>query len=346
MISNLFIIFFSIIYLLIINYFLRKFNFSLDKDTTNENHKSLLRLDNFTPLSGTFYFLPVIIILFYKLESAVLIICSLFFILGLFSDLKILNSYKLRLLFQILFLSLLFFINKDIEIYTRINFFDKLMGHDLSRIILCTFFFMVLINGFNLIDGANSLCTLNFLIISIFSYLIIHNLNISFINNELNIFIIPIGIFFILNFFGLNFLGDGAAYGIGFLLGYILVKISLIDNSISPYFIANLFWYPAFENLFSILRRAFTYKNNYLPDNKHLHQLIYKFFKKKNFIKKNFLLSSSVGLIINLILLINYSIGYIYLSNTIVQITLIVSCVILYLITYYSLAKKISTYKF
>ncbi len=346
MTSNLIIIFFSFTYLLIINFFLTKFNFSLDKETANEHHKSLLRLNNFTPLSGTFYFLPIIFILFKELEIIILIICSLFFILGLLSDLKILNSYKLRLLFQISFLSLLFFIHKDIEIYTRIEFVDKLMSYDLSRVILCTFFFMVLINGFNLIDGTNSLCSLNFLIILIFIYLIIQKLNIDFINNELSIFIIPITVFLILNIFGFNFLGDGAAYGISFLLGYFLVKISLMDNSISPYFIANLFWYPAFENLFSILRRTFTYKNNYLPDNEHLHQLIYKFFKKKNFIKKNFLLSSSVGLIINLMLMINYSIGYIYLSNTVVQVTLITSGVILYLLIYYSLAKKISTYKF
>lgn len=340
MTSYISIIFFSIIYLLIINYFLRKFDISLDKETSGENHKSLLRLDNFTPISGTFYFLPVILILFNRLEFTALIICSLFFILGLFSDLKILNSYKLRLLFQISFLLLFFFINKDIEIYTKIQFVDKMMNYDLSRIILCTFFFMVLINGFNLIDGTNSLCSLNFLIISILSYLIIHNLNISFIEHELNIFILILAIFLISNFFGLNFLGDGGAYGIGFLLGYILVKISLIDSSISPYFIANLFWYPAFENLFSILRRTFTYKNNYLPDNEHLHQLIYKFFVKKNFIKKNFLLSSLVGLIINLILVINYSIGYIFLNNTVVQITLIMGGVILYLLTYYSLAEK------
>ena len=113
----------------------------LDKETANEHHKSLLRLNNFTPLSGTFYFLPIIFILFKELEMIILIICSLFFILGLLSDLKILNSYKLRLLFQISFLSLLFFIHKDIEIYTRIEFVDKLMSYDLSRVILCTFFF-------------------------------------------------------------------------------------------------------------------------------------------------------------------------------------------------------------
>ena len=331
-----------IIYLLIINFSLKKFNFCLDKATENENHKSLLRLENSTPLSGTFYFLPIILILFYKFEFEAIIVCTLFFILGLLSDLKTLDSYKLRLFIQIFFLTFLFFINKDIEIYTRLQFLDNLMKYDFPRIILCTFFFMVLINGFNLIDGTNSLCSLNFLIILIFVYLIIHKMNISFINYELNFFIILAAIFFIMNFFGFNFLGDGAAYGVGFLLGYILVKISLIDQSISPYYIANLLWYPAFENLFSILRRTIKSNNNYLPDNKHLHHLIYKYLMKKNFSKKNFLTSSVVGLLINFVLILSYTIGYLYLTSTIVQSFLIVTCVSLYLIVYYNLAKKLN----
>ena len=49
---------------------------------------------------------------------------------------------------------------------------------------------------------------------------------------------------------------------------------------ISPYYIANLFWYPAFENLFSVLRRTSKNINNYLPDNDHLHHLILKNLNK------------------------------------------------------------------
>ena len=62
-----------------------------------------------------------------------------------------------------------------------------------------------------------------------FACLVLNKMNISFINFELTLLIIPLTIFFIFNFFGLNFLGDGAAYGIGF-LGYVLVNISLIVN--------------------------------------------------------------------------------------------------------------------
>ena len=301
-----------------------------------------MRLENSVPLSGTIYFLPVLLILFYKFELEIIIVCSLFFILGLLSDLKSLNSYKLRLIIQISLLIFLFSVNKDLEIYTRLKFIDNLMTYDFPRVIICTFFFMVLINGFNLIDGTNSLCTLNFLIILIFVYLTIHKMNIDFIDFEIDFLIIFITIFFILNFFGLNYLGDGAAYGIGFLLGYILVKISLIDQSISPYYVANLLWYPAFENLFSILRRTFKSNNNYLPDNHHLHHLIYKFLVKKNFLKKNFLRSSLVGILINIVLLFSYLIGYMYLKNTIIQNILIFIGVSLYLIVYYSLAKKLN----
>ena len=338
----LIIIFFSTFYLLTINFLLKKFDICLDKATINESHKSLLRFENSVPLSGTIYFLPVVLTLFYKFELEVIIVCSLFFILGLLSDLKSLSSYKLRLLIQISLLIFLFIINKELEIYTRLKLIDNLMIYDFPRIIICTFFFMVLINGYNLIDGTNCLCTLNFLIILLFIYFTIHKMNIDFISYEINFLIIFIAIFLILNFFGLNFLGDGAAYGIGFLIGYILVKISLIDQSISPYYIANLLWYPAFENLFSILRRTFKSNNNYLPDNDHLHHLIYKFFIKKKYFLKNFLQSSIVGILINFVLLFSYLIGYLYLTNTVIQSILIFIGVSLYLTAYYSLAKKLN----
>ena len=333
-----------VFYLLLINFFLKKFNFSLDKESVNENHKSLLRKDNSTPLSGTFYFLPIILLLFYNLDSKIIVCCSLLFLLGLFADLKIINSYKIRLILQFLLISSLFFISKDIKIDTRILFINNLMDYDLARILICTFFFMVLINGFNLIDGANCLCSLNFLIISIFLYLLIKNSNISFMYGELNILIllVSLSIFLILNFFGRNFLGDGAAYGLGFLFGYLLLKISMINNNISPYFIANLLWYPAFENLFSIIRRNFSKSNNYLPDNNHLHQLIFKFFKKKKILKKNFILSSFIGISINSILFLNYFIAYNNFNNSIIQITLISSSISLYLILYYFFNKKLS----
>ena len=285
--------------------------------------------------------MPIIVVLFYNLDLEIIICCSLLFLLGMLADLKVISSYKLRLIFQFLLISVILFISREIKIDTRIVFLNNLMNYELTRILICTFFFMVLINGFNLIDGTNCLCSLNFLIISIFLYLLIKSSNVSFINSEIKILIISLSIFLILNFFGKNFLGDGAAYGLGFIFGYFLLKISILDYNISPYFIANLLWYPAFENLFSILRRNYSKTNNYLPDNNHLHQLLFKYFKKKNIIKKNFVLSSSIGIFINSILFLNYLIGFNNYNNSKIQILLILISIFLYLISYYFFNKKL-----
>ena len=336
-----FIFFFLTFYLLIINFSLKKLNISLDKEISGEKHKSLLRKNSSTPLSGTFYFLPIILILFLNIDIRIIIFCSLLFLLGLAADLKIITSYKLRLILQFLFISGLFFFSKDIVIDTRISWINDLMNYDLLRILLCTFFFMVLVNGFNLIDGTNCLCSLNFLLIIIFIFLLINKKNINYINNEIVILGISSLIFIIFNFFGKNFLGDGATYGVGFILGYILLNISLKDNNISPYFIANLLWYPAFENLFSIIRRNVLEKNNYLPDNDHLHHLIFRFYKKNFFKKDDFVLSSIIGISINLILFLIYLVGYNYYNFTNIQVLLIFCGIILYLLSYYFFKKKL-----
>ena len=146
-------------------------------------------------------------------------------------------------------------------------------------------------------------------------------------------------IFVIFNFFGKNFLGDGAVYGVSFLIGYFLVKISSLDDNISPYFIANLLWYPALENLFTILRRSFNGDKNYLPDNKHLHQMIFKFINQKKIFKQKFLCSSITGISINTFLLVLYTIGYFFKDQTYVQVYLIITGVLVYLFFYLILIK-------
>ena len=329
-----------IFFLILVNYVLAKFNISLDKQTIGEKHKSLLRENEKTPLSGTFYFLPIFVIIFYNFESEFLVSFTLLFLLGLFADLKFISSYKLRLIFQFLFITSFLIMSRDLKVDTRILFINNLMNFEITRIFICTFFFMVLINGFNLIDGTNCLCTLNFLIISIFLYLLINELNVNLIRDEIEILITVLSIFLLFNFFGKNFLGDGATYGIGFLLGFFLLKISIINENISPYFIANLLWYPAFENLFTIIRRGFSKNDNFLPDNKHLHQLIFKFLKTKFFFRKKFITSSLVGILINTVLIINYFIGFRYIGSSLIQIMLISNITILYLASYYFFSRK------
>ena len=72
----------------------------------------------------------------------------------------------------------------------------------------------------------------------------------------MNYFIYILFILYILNFLNKIYLGDNGAYLIGLIFSICLIDF-YNDNhtSISPFFIVLLLWYPAFENLFSILRK-------------------------------------------------------------------------------------------
>ena len=84
------------------------------------------------------------------------------------------------------------------------------------------------------------------------------------------------------------FLGDGGSYLISFVAGVILIKFSNDNYLISPYYIMALLWYPAYENLFSIVRKKILKKSPSTPDNKHLHQLIFLYLHESFNINKNF----------------------------------------------------------
>ena len=129
------------------------------------------------------------------------------------------------------------------------------------------FCLMILINGTNFIDGLNGLVLTYYLMI----IFIIFNLKLfeySFLNNSGVILIMMILIYLILfNIFNQLYLGDSGSYLIGFFFGYFLLQIYENNQLISPYFIALLLWYPAFEILFSIIRKIKFKKSPFKPDN-------------------------------------------------------------------------------
>ena len=94
------------------------------------------------------------------------------------------------------------------------------------------------------------------------------------------------------------FLGDGGAYLISFVAGTILIKFSNDNYLVSPYYIMALLWYPAYENLFSIVRKKILKKSPSTPDNKHLHMLsYYKISKNLGKDKANFFNSIFINII-------------------------------------------------
>ncbi len=341
MILSLIFLLIATIYLTTLNTLLVKTNFCLDRISSGEKHKLLARLKKDIPLSGSFFILPVFFYLFFFEYPLFTFTCFLFLLLGCLSDTKIISSPKNRLFLQIIILTIFFSFQENLTLDLRIDMLNSILETDLFRIITLSFFLLVLVNGYNFIDGVNSLCSLNFLIVLIFLYLLGNDLNNFPFVTQIKILIIFLIVFVFFNFFGKNFLGDGGVYGISLLIGILSIQISLQSDRLSPYFIANLLWYPAFENLFSIIRRTIYKRKNYLADNYHLHQLIFKFLSKNKIFKKKYLLSSITGICINFYLIIIYTIGYIFYSKTNIQVFLILLSVLIYIIVYILLLKKI-----
>ena len=147
------------------------------------------------------------------------------------------------------------------------------------------------------------------------------------------------GNFFIFNIIGKVYLGDSGSYLVSLLIGTYLIKLYFINNNLSPYYIALLLWYPAFENLFSLIRRMSKKKNVSNPDNRHLHQLVYLYFKSKNIINIKFLNSFS-----SIIILIFFLPGIVFASyfpyNPQSLILILALNVMFYLFVYKFLAKS------
>ena len=72
---------------------------------------------------------------------------------------------------------------------------------------------------------------------------------------------------------------DAGAYILSFFVGYLIIKCHISIQIFLLTFIT-LLWYPCYENLFSIIRKLKSKLSPLIPDNNHLHQLIYIRFKK------------------------------------------------------------------
>ena len=129
---------------------------------------------------------------------------------------------------------------------------------------------------------------------------------------------------------------------ISFIFGSFLIQLNNENYFLSPYFIALLLWYPAFENLFSIIRKIIK-QDPLMPDNFHFHQLLFFYLKKRdNFTIKRFsnIIASILIIIYNLIV---FLIGSNFVNHTKILLFLILINIIVYLTSYF-LLKKISNY--
>ena len=289
--------------------FLNKFNPKLLVDDQFKKPQSFHE----TPISisgGTgifFSFLILNLYLFFSKEIVYyeyLSFCSLFFILGLSDDLELNLRPKFRLLAMLIILVGLVISNNFFVELTGMELLDRFLEIDIFALFFVCLCFLFIINGSNFIDGYNGLLSIHTLIILI---------NLFFVNyfggnNDLAFFIfcviLVITIFLKYNFPKATlFLGDSGSYFLGTFIAISVIKTSIANPTISPFYFCILLFYLFFEVFFSFIRKiAVERRSPLFPDGKHLHMLLYKTLLKKNNdkLKSNYY----VSVVINLIYLI------------------------------------------
>ena len=300
-----------------------------------DNHQKFISSINI-PLSGG---LILILTAYYYLNLINLIYIFFIFCLGFLSDIRKINSPKLRFIIQTLIVLVVVYFSSINVFETRIPFLDQLLEYEIFKTLFTVFCILIVINGCNFIDGVNTSLIGYFLIVSLNLFnLELDGIKISQIIDFYYLITILIALF-IFNFFNKLYLGDGGSYFLGFLFSLCLINTYQINNNISPYFIVCLLWYPAFENLFSILRKRILLSSPLEPDTKHLHQLIFTNLKK-NFNINNVYLNTFTGMIINIYNLACITTAAQFYSQTNVQILIIMINIIIYLFFYRLLLVK------
>ena len=321
---------------LIINIFLIKKNYL--PSFSGDNHQKLT-IKNSIPLSGGIYLIIIFFVHFYSQIGQLFLFILAIFLIGFLSDIKVLNSAKLRIILQFLVIFSLI-ISFDLKILsTRISLLDHLLEANFVNYLFVSFCILIIVNGSNFIDGLNTLAIGYYSIITIVIYKINLLLVIPIDNGLVLSWISFLLFIYFLNLFNKLFLGDSGAYFLGFSYAILLVMIHNKDLSISPFFIILLLWYPGFEILFSIIRKICSKTSPLSPDIKHLHQMLFIYLNRA-FLKKKFVANIISANIINLYNIIVFSIAINDISKTSLQLMLIMINISVYLIIYFILMRN------
>lgn len=330
-----FVIFFSVLVLFtyFINFICIKNKFLLS--FTGDKHQKFTQNLKIPLTGGVVLFSSF---LFLEIDHNIKILSLVFFFLGFISDLKILSSANIRFLIQII-LILFSVLLLELEIKnTRIQILDSILETNIFNIFFVSFCIIIIVNGTNFLDGINLNVIIYYFLINLVLLYLSFEYKFSLDYESLIFISISLIILAVFNFKNYLFLGDNGSYLLGFFYSIILIDFYNLNQSISPFFIILLLWYPSFEILFSILRKFILGRSPLKPDNLHLHHLIFNFLKKK-FVIIN-LNKNSGGILINFYNLVIIILSLRDITNSQTQIILVILSVIVYLVTYLKLYNK------
>ena len=339
-VDNLFYIFSASFFISLITIFIfNKKNILIDQVSFSKHKNLVKRIKKSPPLCGGIIIL-ICSILFFKNFFLMNLFGAFFLIIGIFSDSNKISSPLIRICIQFI-ICYFFVVLSSLNIFDlRIDILNYFLGINFISILFTVFCILILINGSNFLDGLNTLVLGYYTLVCIVLIYLSNNFNLI-VNPNINLLIIFLLILFIPNFFGKVYLGDSGAYLIAFLISFFVIDFSLKNTLVSPYFISLLLWYPAFENLFSILRRILSKNKIDAPDNYHLHHMIYAYFIQKKIIKISYV-NTFVANLINLYNLSSFVLfSRFYLSTKFLIIGIFLN-ISVYLFLFFFLKTKVS----
>jgi UDP-N-acetylmuramyl pentapeptide phosphotransferase/UDP-N-acetylglucosamine-1-phosphate transferase len=310
-------------------FFFQKKKILLD-NISYSTHKQLTCSKQITSTGGLLFFFYI----FFFIKNLLLLkfFLTLFLIFGILSDKNIINNPIIKFIFLLLLIIfLVIFVNLKINSIS-INQLNFLLANQYFNIFFTAFCISIILNGTNFIDGLNGLSGGYYLIINLSLLMLVKQaeLDINYINLEISFLIICATV--IPNTLGKSFFGDNGVFVVSVYYSFVLIDFHMNNPLVSPLYIALLLWYPAFENLFSIIRKLLINKSPLMPDNQHLHQLLYIYIMK-NIQNKSFnnFFSALPILLFNFIVLI---IGSNYIFDTKALVFLLFLNIFIYLIAY------------
>lgn len=331
-------------FLLILNKYNPKFLIDDQYDKLQAFHESPMSV-----AGGTYLFFSFLIIYFNFLLFQNIIFfeylsfITLFFLIGLVDDIKINIRPKIRLALMIVFLIVLIKYNNVYIEHTGIEILNNwLISSNIFSLFFVCLCFLFTINGANLIDGYNGLLSLHSLIILVILFSINYLSENNDLTNLLFCEILVLIIFLKFNFPKAKiFLGDSGSYLLGTFIALSVIKTSIANPTISPFYFCILLFYLFFEVFFSFFRKLIKEKTSPIhSDRKHLHMLIYKILHKKN--NDNLKSNYSVSIIINLIYLALITPAIFMMKNGLFCKYYSLIFFIIYISSYKIVSKKIS----
>ena len=232
-------------------------------------------------VGGLLFLLSFLItFLFIKIDYLLLILPLLFgsliiFFFSFYEDLKQSLSpyFRLIILFIGSFVFVFFSKLPDINVSLLLHIKD----YEIIKFLLFVLSLMLLMNGFNFIDGLNGLSSFNFLSINSSVLYVGYFYNDIFIVNLSALIIVFAVSVFLLNFpFGKIFLGDSGSYIYALFSGALVIYLFQRHSQLPTLLAMVILSYPITEMLFSIFRKIFLKHSPLKPDVNHLHHLIFK----------------------------------------------------------------------